>query len=157
MFAEVSAYTVAKFFHVLLAIVWVGGAILIQVIGRSAMASKVPGRVAELSTDVAEIGKKVFTPASVLVFLLGIYLVQEGDWSFGSLWVSLAMLGIVVSIANGVGYLGPQTAKLNSMIESEGDASPAVREKLATILRVARMEIGLLVFIVFLMVTKLGD
>jgi hypothetical protein len=29
----------------------------------------------------------------VLVFLLGIYLVQEGDWSFGSLWVSLAMLG----------------------------------------------------------------
>lgn len=42
------------------------------------------------------------------------------------------------------------------MIEAEGD-SPAVREKMATILRVARMEIALLVFIVFLMVTKLGD
>lgn len=156
MIADVTAYTVAKFLHVMLAIVWVGGAIMIQLLARSAQASGHPGRIAELSADINNIGRNVFTPVSILVLVLGIYLVQEGDWGFGSLWISLAMLGILISIVNGAGYLGPQNAKLTRMIEAEGD-SPAVRQKMSTILRVARMEIGLLVFIVFLMVTKLGD
>ncbi len=156
MIGDVTAYTVAKFLHVMLAIVWVGGAILIQVLARSARASTLPGRTAEFSADVADIGKKLFTPASILVLLLGIYLVAEGDWGFGSLWVSLAMLGILISIVNGAAYLGPQNAKLTTMAQAEGD-SPAVRERFLTIMRVARMELGLLVFIVFLMVTKLGD
>ncbi len=157
MVADVTAYTVAKFLHVMLAIVWVGGAIMIQLLARSAQASALPGRIAELSADVENIGKKVFTPLSILVLLLGVYLVQEGDWGFGSLWISLAMLGILISIVNGAGYLGPQTSKLTRMIQAEGDDSPAVRERMSTILRVARMETALLVFIVFLMVTKLGD
>jgi len=155
--ADVTACTVVKFLHVLLAMVWVGGAILIQLMARSAQASSVPGRLAELSADIENVGKKVFTPISILVLLLGIYLVQEGNWGFGSLWISLAMLGILISIVNGAGYLGPQNAKLTKMMQAESEASPAVREKMATLLRVARMEIVLLVFIVFLMVTKLGD
>ncbi len=156
MIGDVTAYTVAKFLHVMLAIVWVGGAITIQVMGRSARASRLPGRTGEFSAEVADIGKKVFIPVSILVLLLGIYLVQEGDWGFGSLWISLAMLGILISIVNGAAYLGPQSVKLATMSQAEGD-SPAVREKFLTIMRVARMELGLLVFIVFLMVTKLGD
>jgi len=153
---DVTAYTVAKFLHVMLAMVWVGGALMLQVFARSALASGVPGRIADLSRDMEAVGKRLFTPLSLLVLLLGLYLVEEGGWGFGSFWISFAMLGILVSVVNGAGYLGPQTAKLNRMIGAEGDA-PAVREKMATILRVARMEIALLVFIVFLMVTKLGD
>ncbi len=156
MIADVTAYTVAKFLHVTLAMVWIGGAIMVQLLARSARASTVPGRLAELSADLENVGKKVFTPVTILVLVLGIYLVEEGDWGFGSLWVSLAMLGVLVSTVNGAGYLGPQSARLTRMIEAQGD-TPAVREKMATILRVARMEIALLVFIVFLMVTKLGD
>lgn len=157
MTAAVTAYTVVKFLHVLLAIVWVGGAILLQMLARSAMASRLSGRAAEFAGEVENIGKRVFTPISILMLLLGLYLVQEGDWGFGSFWVSAAILGLLVSIAVGAGYLGPQFGKLGKLIQGEGSDSPAVREKIATILRVARMDIALLVLIVFLMVTKLGD
>lgn len=157
MIADITAYTVVKFLHILLAIVWVGGAIMLQVFGRSAQASRLPGRTAEYAEEVENIGKKVFTPISILMLLLGIYLVQEGDWGFGSFWVSASILGLLVSIAVGAGYLGPQFGKLSKLIQGEGGESPAVREKVATILKVSRMDIGLLVVIVFLMVTKLGQ
>ena len=154
---EINAYNVAKFLHILLAIAWVGGGIFLQLMGRSALASRLPGRVAEYAAEVAEIGKKVFTPLSALVLLLGLYLVQEGNWGFGSFWVSFSILGVIVSIAIGAGILGPRSGQAAGLAQSEGPDSPAVREKVAGVLRVARMDLGLLVFIVFLMVTKLGE
>ncbi len=157
MIADITAYTVAKFVHVMLAIVWVGGAVLLQIMARGALASRLPGRRAEFAAEMENLGKKLFTPCSILVLLVGIYLVMEGDWGFGSPWISLAMLGILISIVVGAGYLGPQIGRMGTVAHSEGDDSPAVRDGLAKIMRVARMDLGLLVFIVFLMVTKLGD
>ncbi len=157
MIADVTTYTVAKFLHVMLAIVWIGGAVLVQLMARGALASRLSGRRAEFAAELENVGKKVFTPCSILVLLLGIYLTMEGDCGFDSLWISLAMLGILISIVTGAGYLGPQTVKVGKMAQGEGDDSPAVRDGLAKVMRVARMDLGLLVFIVFLMVTKLGD
>ena len=157
MIADVTAYTVAKFAHVMLAIVWIGGATVLQLIGRSALASTLPGRRGELAAEMENLGKKVFTPCSILVLLLGIYLTMEGDWGFDSLWISLAMLGILISIVTGAGYLGPQIGKVRKAVQGEGADSPTVRDGIAKILRVSLMDLGLLVFIVFLMVTKLGD
>ena len=154
---EINAYNVVQFLHVVLAIAWVGGGIFLQLMGRYALASRLPGRAAEFSAELADIGKKVFTPLSVLVLLLGLYLVQEGDWGFGSFWVSFSILGIVVSIAIGAGLLGPRSGQVAGLAQSEGADSPAVRERLGGILRLALMDLGLLVFIVFLMVTKLGE
>ncbi len=154
---DLSAYNIVKFLHILLAIVWLGGAILLQMLARPALASRLPGRAAEFSGEVENIGKKVFTPISILILLLGLYLVQDGNWGFGSFWVSASILGLLISVAAGAGYLGPQFGKLGGLIKAEGDDSPAVREKIATILKVARMDIALLVLIVFLMVTKLGE
>ncbi len=157
MIADVSAYTVAKFLHVLLAMVWVGGAIMLQLVGRAALASRVPGRLAEFATESDSIGKRVFTAVPLLVFLLGFYLVAEGDWGFGSAWVSLGILGAVVSIATGAGFLGPQNTKAARLARAEGEETSGLRDTVNRILRVSLMDIGLLVFIVFLMVTKLGD
>ncbi len=154
---EINAYNVVKFLHILLAITWVGGGIFLQLMARSALASRLPGRAAEFAGEVADIGKKVFTPLSVLVLLLGLYLVQEGNWGFGSFWVSASILGIVISIAIGAGFLGPQSGKVAGLVQSDGPDSPAVREKIGTILKVARIDTVLLVLIVFLMVTKLGE
>lgn len=126
-----------------------GGAVVIQVMGRSALASRLPGRAAEFIREAGDIGKKVFTPVAVVILLLGVYLVLEGDWGFGSAWVSFGIVGIALSVMTGAGYYGPQGAKVARLIQAEGDDSPAVKGKVAAILKVARMEIGLLVFVVF--------
>ena len=156
MIADVTAYTLVKFLHVTLAMVWVGGAVMLQLMGRTALASRLPGRLSEFTGELDGIGKKVFTPVPILVVLLGFYLVVEGDWDFGSAWISLGILGAIVSVATGAGVLGPQSAKAARLGGTGDSEAPGVRDTVARVLKVGLMDIGLLVFIVFLMVTKLG-
>lgn len=157
MIAEVTLYTVLKFFHVLVAITWVGGAILLQMLAPSAIRSRLPGRVAEFSEETERVAKRVFLPSGVLMLLLGIALVEEGDWSFGDFWIVFGIVGLLASMVLGAGYLGPQTAKVKDMIQSEGAESPAVKSKIAGLNRVGRIDLVILVAIVFVMVTKMGS
>ncbi|MGI9120051.1 MAG: DUF2269 family protein [Acidimicrobiales bacterium] len=157
MVATVDVYNVLKFLHIMAAVVWVGGAILLQAMAQFALKSNLSGRAAEFAGEVEVIGKRFFTPLSVVVLVLGIGLVQQGDWGFGKPWVILGMLGIVATIATGAGYLGPQMGKLAKVIEAEGADAPSVRTKMKTILNVARIDIVVLVVIIFVMVTKVGQ
>lgn len=155
--ATIDVYNVLKFLHVLAAVVCVGGVVLVQVMAQFALKSALPGRAAEFAGEVEVVGKRLFTPMSVLVLVLGIGLVQQGDWGFGKPWVILGLLGIIVTIATGAGYLGPQMGKLAKVIQAEGADAPPVRAKVKTILNVARVDIVVLVVIIFVMVTKVGQ
>lgn len=157
MLSAVDTYNVLKFLHVLAAVIWVGGAVLIQVLARLALRSKLPGRAAEFAHEVELVGKRFFTPLSFVVLLLGIALVQKGRWGFGQAWIILGLVGIAATIATGAGYLGPQMAKLAELIRAEGDDAPTVRARIATILNVARLDTVVLVFVIFVMVTKMGQ
>lgn len=99
----------------------------------------------------------MFTPLSVLVLLLGIALVQEGDWGFGNAWIILGLLGIAATIATGAGYLGPQMGKLAELIRTDGPDAASVQARIATILNVARIDSVVLILIIFVMVTKVGQ
>ena len=157
MLATIDLYNVLKFLHILAAVVWVGGAVLLQVLAQLALKSKLPGRAAEFAQEVELIGKRLFTPLSILVLLLGIALVQEGDWGFGHAWIILGLVGIAATIATGAGYLGPQMGKLAELIRTDGPDAPSVRARIATILNVARVDSVVLIAIIFVMVTKVGQ
>ena len=66
-------------------------------------------------------------------------------------------MGLLASMVLCAGYLGPQTAKVKDMIQSEGAESPAVKSKIAGLNRVGRIDLVILVAIVFVMVTKMGS
>ena len=157
MLATINLYNVLKFLHILAAVLWVGGAVLIQVLAQLALKSKLPGRAAEFAHEVELIGKRMFTPVSILVLLLGVALVQEGDWGFGHAWIILGLVGIAATIVTGAGYLGPQMGKLADLIRADGPDAPSVQARVATILNVARIDIVVLVLIIFVMVTKVGQ
>lgn len=153
----VDLYNVLKFFHILAAVLWVGGAVLLQVLAQLALKSKLPGRMVEFARDVELVGTRMFTPLSVLVLLLGVALVQEGDWGFGHAWVIVGLVGIAATIATGAGYLGPQMGKLAKLISADGADAPSVRTRITTILNVARIDTIVLVLVIFAMVTKIGQ
>jgi uncharacterized membrane protein len=155
--AEVDSYTIFKFFHVLLAVVWVGGAIMLQVLAQFALRSKLPGRAAEFARETEWVGTRVFTPASILVLLLGIWLVHDGHWGFGHFWIIAGFVSFVVSFAVGAGFLGPEAGRLAKEIEAQGPDAPAVKARIARIINIARIDLAVLLFIIFLMVTKLGQ
>jgi hypothetical protein len=96
-------------------------------------------------------------PVSILLLLLGIALVQKGDWGFGHAWIILGLVGIAATIVTGAGYLGPQTGKLAQTIQAEGPDAPSVREKVRNLTSVSRIDLVVLTLVIFVMVTKIGS
>jgi hypothetical protein len=106
------------------------------------------------------INQRMASPALAVVLLTGIYQTSDGDWGFGSFWISATFL-IVIVVGGLVGaYFIPADRRLAAQAEREIEQTGDVSEDY---LRQARREgaIGgltgvLLIAAVFLMVTKPG-
>lgn len=149
-------YEFLKFVHILAAVVWVGGAVTSQVISLLATRSGDASRRAALATEVEWLGTRVFTPASGVLFLFGIFLVIEGNWSFGEPWVGAGILIWLLSTIAGSAFYGPELGRIRKMGAAGGADSPAVTARVDRLLLVSRIELVLLVLAIFLMVVKPG-
>ena len=156
MLADVETYTLLKFFHVLLAVVWIGGAVALSIMAELVRRQRVPGRMAAFARDAEWLSTRLFLPSSLIVFGLGFWLVSRGHWGY-QFWVWFAIVGFAASFVLGAGYIGPQSGKLAKQIDGEGPESPAVEARIGRILLAARADILILVSIVFMMVTKVGQ
>src|ERR1051325_5500312 len=65
-------YAVFRVVHVVLAVFWVGGGLLLTVLGLRAERSNDPGEMAMLARQAAFAGERFFAPAGLLVLLMGI-------------------------------------------------------------------------------------
>lgn len=78
--------------HVLSAMVWLGGGVILCAIGLSARRSSDVIRVAEFAKTLSGVGLIVVMPSVVLVLITGIAMVAtDSEFSFGQLWVRLAL------------------------------------------------------------------
>jgi uncharacterized membrane protein len=156
MMLAVTTYEWVKAFHVLAAVVWVGGAAMVQVLALFALRSKLPGRKAEFAREAEWVGMKIFLPSTLLLVALGFYLVHDGHWGY-HLWVILALVGFGLSFVTGLFFLGPESGRIAKAIEAEGPDSEAVALRIKRILVVSRIEVAILVLLVFDMVIKPGQ
>ena len=122
-------YNLLLYVHIICGVIWVGGAVTLQVLAviasRSADHSDLPrvGRYAE------RVGTLVFIPASLILFVAGAVMVLQA-WNFGQLWVALAVVLWIGSALTGAIYLGPRAKKVGQLFESEGPESVAGRTML---------------------------
>jgi uncharacterized membrane protein len=156
MMLAVTTYEWVKAFHVLAAVVWVGGAAMVQVLALFALRSKLPGRKAEFAREAEWVGMKIFLPSTLLLVALGFYLVHDGHWGY-HLWVILALVGFGLSFVTGLFFLGPESGRIAKAIETEGPDSEAVALRIKRILVVSRIEVAILVLLIFDMVIKPGQ
>ena len=147
-------YQLLLFGHILAAMVWIGGAFMMQLFAVRAQAGGDPGRLAGIAGDIEWIGLRVLTPSSLVVLVLGISLMVKGDWSWHSLWVDLALGLYAVTFVAGAGFFGPESGRIAKLIEREGPEAPLTLARIRRILFLARLDLMLLVAIAFVMVTK---
>ena len=148
-------YDLIKYIHVVAAIIWVGGAVYIQILAYRVQHSDDPSMLARLGPEIGFIGTRVFAPASIILFIAGVLMVLQ-RWQFQQLWISVAMLLWFVSLLVGILFLGPQSEKLGALVAAEGPASPNVAAKSARLFLVSRLELISFAVIVALMVFKPG-
>jgi uncharacterized membrane protein len=152
-----SSYELLLFVHVLAAVVWVGGAMSLQVLAVRAERSPDAGRVADFATEAEWVGSRVFLPASIVLLLAGIGLTLEGDWGFTTPWVLLGLIAYGLSALTGSLFLGPESGRIGKLISEVGPQDPGVIARIKRIFLVSRIELAVLLLIVFDMTVKPGS
>ena len=152
----ITLYLTLKSLHVLAAITWVGGAITTQAFAIRVTRSGDARRLADFASDVEFIGQRMFTSASLVVLLLGIWMVIIGPWSFGMTWILFALIVFGGSFVLGAGFIGPESGRIGKLIEAEGPTAPEAQRRIKRIFFASRIELVFLILVVFDMVVKPG-
>jgi uncharacterized membrane protein len=150
----VDRYELLKFVHVGAAIVWVGGAAILQFFALRTIASGDPLRLVAFTRDAEWIGNRVLLPSALVVIALGFLLVWDGPYELSMTWIWLALVLFALSFLLGLFVLTPESKRIGNQIEAEGPESPAVQDRIKRILNIGRIDLLLLFAIVFLMVVK---
>jgi len=142
--------------HVLAAVIWVGGGIAMHILGRRTLKRGNNEEILAFSQEINVVGLRLYAPVSLILLVVGILLVNEVGYEFDQLWISLGLLGWIVSFVVGVGYYGPQDKRLHQLVAAEGPTAPGVVENVRRALLVNSIEILILLLVVVVMTTKPG-
>ena len=141
-----------KFIHVLAAVAWVGGSILIQIYAARQMRAGTEDRL-RFAQDTLVAGT-AFAVAGIVTLAAGVWLVLRVDaWGFDQAWISIGFLGVLVGAVLGPAFYGPQTRTLIAELGSDPAAAEPRRRRIAM---VSGIETIILVVVVWAMVFKPG-
>ncbi len=140
--------------HVLAAVMWVGGSVMLTLLGLMTLGLRDPVRLAQFAKQVSFLGGVYFPPLSLMVVAFGFAMIANGDLSYNLTWLQIAIVGWAVSFFVGAGYLGPHAKRLSKVLDDRGAEDAEAQALIQRILFVARLDAVLLLFIVFDMTAK---
>jgi uncharacterized membrane protein len=142
--------------HVLVAVLWVGGGATLALLAIMTLRMDDPLRVAQFAHQAGKIGERLYTPASLLVLLFGIGLMtnDQSPWDWDMTFVQIALAGWALTFLVGFFWIRPTAARLAKTIEAKGPTDPETQAIIKRILLVTRIDVVILLFIVFVMTAK---
>jgi uncharacterized membrane protein len=148
-------YEFLLFFHIAMAVIWVGGGAMLQFIGVRVIRDPDPNRLVQLGRDVEWVATRVLVPASLLAFVSGVLLVIDSDFiGFGDDWIVIGLVLFAGTFLAGALFFGPESGRVGKLAEAEGPTSPVVQARLQRLLALTRADLMLLFLIVFDMSVK---
>lgn len=147
-------YALFRVVHVTVAVFWVGGGLLLTVLGLKAERSDDPDEIVTLARWAAWVGERLFAPAGGIVLLAGIAMMIDTDWGWGKFWVVVGLLGYAATMVTGMAILSPQAKRVAELSESKGTTAPETLAAIRKILLIARFDVAVLLVVVADMVTK---
>jgi hypothetical protein len=145
-------YFFLKFLHLAAAVIWIGGAFIMMVLGARADRAKDDAAIVGVVRQVAWSADHIYVPASVATLIFGLLLAWLGNlWS--NLWIILGLVGVAATITLGVAVLTPLSKKVAAGYAA-GGASPEVVATCREILTIAKFDCVLLFAVIADMVLK---
>jgi hypothetical protein len=150
-------FSLFKWIHVSVAVFWVGGGLLLTVLGLKAEMSDDPTEIVTLARWAAFVGEKLFAPAGLVVVSMGIAMLAYGgdpivQWS--EFWVIAGLVGYAATFVTGIAVLSPQAKKVHRCAAEYGPTAPETVAAIKRILLIARIDVAVLLLVVADMVTK---
>ncbi len=145
-------FTFLLFLHVTMAVIWVGGSLMMQFFAIRASMSGDPARMAALGEDIEWIANRVFIPASLIAFVSGILLVVESDfYGFGDDWIVIGLALYATTFLAGLLFLGPESGRIGKLTEA---GSPEAGPRTLRLIMLARLDLILLFLLIYDMTVK---
>jgi len=150
----VSWYELYKTVHVLAIATWFGSGMAIMVIGLRAQALG-RGPFSSFAISATWWAGRAHPAAGVLLLITGFAMVANADLSMGELWLTLALIGLVVAFGIGGALTGRTADQLVKRIEAGGgtlaESDQGVADRL---LLFTRLELLVLALVIVDMVVK---
>jgi uncharacterized membrane protein len=147
-------YALFKVIHVAGAVFWVGGGLTLTVLALRAERASDPSEMAMIARQAAFMGERFFAPAGLLVFAMGIAMVINLHYPWGTTWIDLGLAGYAVTFLTGLLVLGPQSKRIAKLLETKGPDAAETQAAIKRILLIARVDEGVLLLVVADMVLK---
>ncbi|HEV2590836.1 MAG TPA: DUF2269 family protein [Gaiellaceae bacterium] len=147
-------YALFKAIHVVIAVVWVGGGLMLTVDGIRARRESNPASVVAVAQRAAFWGEKVFAPAGLVVFLMGVAMMINTNWGWGHFWIVAGLIGYSSTFITGIAVLSPMAKKIDASAQANGPEHPSTVALIERILIVAMIDVSVLALVILDMATK---
>lgn len=154
MLSTITTYTVVLFVHVAAAVVAFGVLFCYPLVTQ--LAARSGGEASRFwHRAQGTIGRFVITPAATVVLLAGLYLISDGPYELGDIWVGSGLLLLVVILGITGAYFAPTERRLLALAEADkGPEGGQYATLSAQLVRMQWIAAGLALLALFLMVTK---
>ncbi len=147
-------FALFKAIHVTFAVVWIGGGVLLVILALMAERTGDPEQLLGITRQAAFAGERIFAPAGLVVFVMGIAMMINTNFGWGEFWVVVGLVGYVVTFVTGIAVLSPLAKRITVSIEERGATDPETIALIQRILVIARIDVAVLLIVVLDMVTK---
>lgn len=120
-------YDWLMFLHVLAAMTWVGGLVILVALSGQVLRSGDRDAIARFSGSLRRVGPLVLAPSTVAVVSLGIGLVLDSnhEWHFGQGWIVLALSLFAAAFLFGAIFQSRAAIQVQRAIDAGNDADAA--------------------------------
>jgi uncharacterized membrane protein len=141
--------------HILCAVIWVGGGVTMHIFGRLATREG-PERQLAFTKEAIRISNMLYAPLSVILLIAGVLLVEELDYSYGELFITIGFLGFLNSFVIGVAYYPRAGRRYEEIAGGDGPGSPAAQAIYRRTANANTFELTVLLLVVIDMAVKPG-
>jgi uncharacterized membrane protein len=152
--ANTQWYFVFKMIHVGAAVVWVGGGLFIAACAIVAELANDDDQLLLIGRLADQVAAKLFPLMSFVVLGFGIAMTANGDIGYNQFWIIFGLIAWAASAATGILFLTPETKRLTKAMTERGPQDPEVQTRLRRILLALRVDVAVMLLIVFDMVVK---
>jgi uncharacterized membrane protein len=110
--------------------------------------------VVTIAQQAAFMGERVFAPAGLVTFLMGIAMMINTSWGWGHFWIVAGLVGYASTFLVGMTVMSPLAKRIEHSARENGPEHPETLALIDRIMLIGRFDVAVLLLVVLDMVTK---
>lgn len=152
-----SGYEFLKFLHVAAVITWVGSPVFLTVLQARLRRAGDRATLMGVGRQMEVLGKVYFSPLAATTLVTGILMVATTEGlSFTDPWILIGLAGIGATLGIGLGVITPTGKKLGEASQATPPDGAAIADLSQRMTTLTIVNIVILFFVVWAMITKPG-